>query len=63
MTYKEFISQIENFDGHYTKDINESTYFSFPIEPILEAESKLANSAEKSIAYFFHGIRPCPQYL
>ena len=33
MTYKEFIPQIENFDGHYNKDINESTYFSFPISP------------------------------
>jgi len=60
MIYKEFISQIENFDGQYNKDINESTYFSFPIAPILEAESKLADAAEKSIAYFSmeYGLAP-----
>jgi len=52
MTYKEFIQQIENFDGQYSKDISESTYFSFPIAPILEAETKLARAEEKSIAYF-----------
>ena len=60
MTYKEFISQIENFDGHYDKDINETTFFSFPIDPILEAETRLANNAEKSIAYFSmeYGLAP-----
>ena len=60
MTFKEFTSRIEDFDGHYSKDINESTYFSFPIEPILEAESKLADKAEKSIAYFSmeYGLAP-----
>ena len=50
MTYQEFTSQIENFDGQYSKDINETTYFSFPIGPILEAEGKLTDNAEKSIA-------------
>jgi len=60
MTYKEFTGQIENFDGHYSKDINESTYFSFPLAPILEAESKLAAQNEKSIAYFSmeYGLAP-----
>ncbi|MBF0504954.1 MAG: alpha-glucan family phosphorylase [Candidatus Omnitrophica bacterium] len=60
MTYKEFCSQIENFDGQYNQDINDSTYFSFPIGPILEAESKLTNPAEKSIAYFSmeYGLAP-----
>jgi len=60
MTYKEFTSKIENFDGQYNKDINESTYFSFPIAPILEAESKLAKASEKSIAYFSmeYGLAP-----
>lgn len=60
MNYKEFTEQIENFDGYYSKDIDESTYFSFPMAPILEAESKLANHAEKSIAYFSmeYGLAP-----
>jgi len=60
MTYQEFTGQIENFDGQYDKDINESTYFSFPIRPILEAEGKLADNAKRSIAYFSmeYGLAP-----
>ncbi len=60
MTYKEFTNQIENFDGHYSKDIDKSTYFSFPIKPILEAETKLADGSQKSIAYFSmeYGLAP-----
>jgi len=60
MTYSEFIQQIENFDGQYSRDINESTYFSFPIAPILEAEARLARPDEKSIAYFSmeYGLAP-----
>jgi len=60
MTFKEFTGQIENFDSQYSKEINESTYFSFPIQPILEAESKLASNTEKSIAYFSmeYGLAP-----
>lgn len=60
MTYKDFILQIENFEGQYSKDISESTYFSFPIAPILEAEGKLARAEEKSIAYFSmeYGLAP-----
>ena len=60
MTFKEFTGKIENFDAHYSKDITESTYFSFPIAPILEAERKLADQHEKSIAYFSmeYGLAP-----
>ncbi|MBF0512063.1 MAG: hypothetical protein HQL13_07035, partial [Candidatus Omnitrophica bacterium] len=60
MTYQEFTSQIENFDGRYDKDINSSTYFSYPIKPILEAEDKLASRTTSSIAYFSmeYGLAP-----
>jgi starch phosphorylase len=60
MTYNEFINQIEDFEGHYSKDINESAYFSFPIGPILEAESKLEDNKIKSVAYFSmeYGLAP-----
>ncbi len=60
MTFKEFIAPIENFDVQYAKDINEQSYFGFPIQPILDAESKLLNSAEKSVAYFSmeYGLAP-----
>ena len=63
MTYKDFIPQIENFEGQYSKDINESTYFSFPIAPILEAESKLAKADGEIHCLFLYGIWPCSQHL
>ncbi len=60
MTYQEFVQQIENFDGQYSKDINASTYFSFPMAPLLEAETKLAQTETRSIAYFSmeYGLAP-----
>ena len=60
MTFKEFSGQIENFDEHYSKNINKSAYFSFPIKPILDAECKLADKRVKSIAYFSmeYGLAP-----
>jgi starch phosphorylase len=60
MTYQEFTGQIENFEGHYSKNINEAAYFSFPIGPLLEAESRLARAGEKSVAYFSmeYGLAP-----
>ena len=60
MTYKEFTSQIENFDGQYSKDINPKTYFSYPLAPILDAETRLARVTGASIAYFSmeYGLSP-----
>lgn len=60
MNYNEFISRIENFEGQYSKEINEFSYFSFPIEPILAAESRLSNHGERSVAYFSmeYGLAP-----
>jgi len=61
MTYKEFTDQIENFEKSYHKDINETSYFSFPLKPILEAEGRLTKKTEKSVAYFSmeYGLAPC----
>ncbi len=60
MTYQEFIANIENFEANYSKDITSTSYFGFPIEPLLEAESKLTNLNEKSVAYFSmeYGLAP-----
>ncbi|MDE2010120.1 MAG: alpha-glucan family phosphorylase [Candidatus Omnitrophica bacterium] len=60
MNYKEFINQIENFEDQYSKDIDGSSYFSFPLAPILEAETKLAAPTVKSTAYFSmeYGLAP-----
>ncbi len=60
MTYNDFIANIENFDSRYSKEINATTYFGFPMEPILAAETKLANHQEKSIGYFSmeYGLAP-----
>jgi glycogen phosphorylase len=60
MNYEQFISNIENFDANYAKDITPTSYFGFPIEPLLAAEAKLANSNEKSVAYFSmeYGLAP-----
>ena len=60
MNYQEFISQIEDFQPRYADEITEKTYFGFPIEPILQAESKLHSPADKSVAYFSmeYGLAP-----
>mgnify|MGYP003394007629 CR=1 FL=1 len=59
MTYEQFISSIENF-SQYAQDINQDTYFGFPIAPILEAESKLQRPNDSSVAYFSmeYGLAP-----
>jgi glycogen phosphorylase len=58
-TYDEFISSIENFN-HYSKDITPQSYFGFPLQPILEAESKLLDAQTQSVAYFSmeYGLAP-----
>ncbi len=60
MNFQEFVANIENFDANYARDITPTSYFGFPIEPILEAERKLADSKEKSTAYFSmeYGLAP-----
>ncbi len=59
-TYHDFIATIDGFAERYAQDINEQYYFSFPLQPILEAEKNLLNSGIKSIAYFSmeFGIAP-----
>ncbi len=59
MTYDQFISAIEDFD-HYAQDITRDSYFGFPIQPILDAENKLADESANSIAYFSmeYGLAP-----
>lgn len=60
MTYEEFVANIENFQRDYSQDITAASYFGFPIAPLLEAETKLMNSHEKSVAYFSmeYGLAP-----
>jgi len=60
MTYEQFISRIENFQTHYAQDVTPTSYFGFPIAPLLEAENKLSNKNDKSVAYFSmeYGLAP-----
>lgn len=60
MNYEQFISNIENFDANYAKDITPTTYFGFPIAPLLDAETKLTSPNPNSIAYFSmeYGLAP-----
>lgn len=59
MTYEKFISNIENFQN-YSDDINRKTFFGFPIQPILDAESRLKDPKTNPIAYFSmeYGLAP-----
>lgn len=52
MTYQDFISAIENFDERYAQDITQEQYFGFPLAPVLEAENRLSDNGQKSVAYF-----------
>ncbi|HYG52125.1 MAG TPA: hypothetical protein VD905_14535, partial [Flavobacteriales bacterium] len=58
MNYDQFISSIENF-SQYSQDVTQETYFGFPLQPILSAETKLREH-EKSVAYFSmeYGLAP-----
>ena len=59
MNYEQFISSIENF-SNYSQDITPQTYFGFPLQPILDAETKLRAADTKSVAYFSmeYGLAP-----
>jgi len=59
-SYNDFVSSIDGFEQQYANDINEQTYFGFPVEAILQAESNLLSSSVKSISYFSmeYGIAP-----
>ncbi len=60
MTFEQFVSNIENFNERYASDVTPTSYFGFPIAPILEAERRLADAKEKSTAYFSmeYGLAP-----
>lgn len=59
MKYENFISSIEDF-SKYSADITPESYFGFPIQPILDAESKLSDPNAQSVAYFSmeYGLAP-----
>jgi glycogen phosphorylase len=51
---EEFYSlvQVDDYDGHYAKDIKDDGYFGMPLKSIVEAEKRLRSSEERGIAYF-----------
>jgi starch phosphorylase len=44
--------QVDDYDGHYAKDINDNNYFGMPLEAIVEAEKRLRLPEQRGIAYF-----------
>ena len=44
--------QVDDFDGHYAKDIKDNNYFGMPLEAIVAAEKRLRASDQRGIAYF-----------
>lgn len=51
--FKEFLSLVDvhEFQQRYSKDITDNLYFGFPLEKIIEAERKLRDEQNNSIAY------------
>jgi len=47
--YAQFSESLEDFSERYQEDINGSTYFGFPIQPILDIEQTLLAGKSKSI--------------
>lgn len=60
LSYENFISNIENFGTNYSKHVTPQSYFSFPLEPILNIESSLLSPQIKNTVYFSmeFGIAP-----
>jgi len=44
--------QVDDFDGHYAKDIKDGNYFGMPLAAIVKAEKRLRSNSERCIAYF-----------
>ena len=60
ISYQDFIGMVDGFDKVYAKDINEKTYFGFPLDPVLHIENRLLSTESRNIAYFSmeYGIAP-----
>ena len=43
---------IENFEAKYSKNINDRTFFGYPMEPVLKAEKALVSPDIPCIGYF-----------
>ncbi len=44
--------QVDDYDGHYAKEIKDNNYFGMPLEAIVTAEKRLRSESERGIAYF-----------
>ena len=53
-TLKKFLSlvPVEDFEKRYSAAISASSFFGFPLEPLVKAEEALFNPGSKSVAYF-----------
>ncbi len=54
MALEKFLSRVpvDGFESDYSQDINGSSYFTFPLEPLMACEESLFDPAKRSIAYF-----------
>ena len=44
--------EVDDYDGHYAKDIKDNSYFGMPLESIVAAEKRLRSAGQRGIAYF-----------
>lgn len=58
--FEQLVSSIEGYQERYASDVNEKSFFTFPLKSILSAENRLLNPEEPSIAYFSmeYGLAP-----
>ncbi len=58
--YGVLAGSIEHFEKNYKEDVTPSSYFGFPLDPILDAEQKLLSRQVKSVSYLSmeYGLAP-----
>jgi starch phosphorylase len=58
--FKNLQDQVENYDSQYHDDVTSSSYFGFPLDALLDAETRLTSPTTPSVAYFSmeYGLAP-----
>ncbi len=57
-TFEQFTGTIEAFDNEYAQDITASSFFEFPLKPVLEAEQRLTQMPNTAYLSMEYGLSP-----